>query len=215
MRGTIFRQTMFAEFEKTIHELAEAERAAHRRPVQERLPRVARALLRARFHARRRAGAGVLSHPAFLSGVLRLQVRHGHVGRDGPGRSRHRRRAEGAGRLPRLPRRRLLERPAGPACATRASTWNSPRPSTPPWSNSAGWSRNSTRCCEIGTRTVRSWRNELTVTARSLRSGTMGLPGGRFCGTLVGVAGSPATRYDFCMVTGRIGQTRRTSGDVP
>ncbi len=76
IRGTIIRQTMFAEFEKHHARAGRGGRAADRRTLQERIPQAARALLRARLRARRRTVAGMLPHSAFLSGVLRLQVRH-------------------------------------------------------------------------------------------------------------------------------------------
>ena len=91
IRGTIVRQTMFAEFEKLTHALAEAGE-----PLTVDRSRTstaaAGAVLRPGFRARRRTGAGVPPHPALLPGVLRLQVRHGPVGRDRPGRPRARRR---------------------------------------------------------------------------------------------------------------------------
>ncbi len=85
IRGTIIRQTMFAEFEKITHALAEAGEPLTVERVQAGLPRAARRLLRPGLRHRRRAGAGVLPHPALLPGVLRLQVRHRPVGRDRPG----------------------------------------------------------------------------------------------------------------------------------
>ena len=48
IRGTIFRQTMFAEFEKLAHASAEAGRAADARPLQGDLPRPARSSTSAR-----------------------------------------------------------------------------------------------------------------------------------------------------------------------
>ena len=92
IRGTIFRQTMFAEFEKIAHADGRGGRAAHAGPVSGNLPRAAGALFRARFHPRRGTGPGVSAHPALLSRLLRLQVRHRHVGRHRPGRPRARRR---------------------------------------------------------------------------------------------------------------------------
>ena len=84
IRGTIIRQTMFAEFERTHARPGRSRRAAHGREVQERIPQAARAVLRPRFRDRRRAVAGMPPHPALLSGVLRLQIRHRPVGRDCP-----------------------------------------------------------------------------------------------------------------------------------
>ena len=94
MRGTIIRQTMFAEFEKHDPRLGRVGRAADGRPLQGDLPRAAEALFRARLRAGRRVGPGMPADSAFLSRVLRLQVRHRHVGRDGAGRSRLDRRPE-------------------------------------------------------------------------------------------------------------------------
>ncbi len=138
---------MFAEFERHHARPGRSRRAADRRALQERIPQAAGALLRPRLRARRRAVAGVLPHPALLPGVLRLQVRHGPVGRDRPGRARHRRRQAGAGRLPRLPQGAAAPSTRSTCCAARASTWSSPRPSTRPWPISSGWSASWTRCC--------------------------------------------------------------------
>ena len=90
MRGTIFRQTMFAEFEKLAHASAESGEPLTLDRFKEIYRELLAALLRARFRARRRVEPGVPADPAFLSGVLRLQVRHRHVGGDRPGRSRDR-----------------------------------------------------------------------------------------------------------------------------
>ena len=104
MRGTIIRQTMFAEFEKITHATAESGEPLTVDRLQRDLPRAAEALLRARLRARRRTGPGMPADSALLSGVLRLQVRHRHVGRHRPGRPRPRRRPPRARRLPELPR---------------------------------------------------------------------------------------------------------------
>ncbi len=48
IRGTILRQTMFAEFERVTHSLAEAGEPLTRRSLQERIPQTAGALFRAR-----------------------------------------------------------------------------------------------------------------------------------------------------------------------
>ena len=105
IRGTIIRQTMFAEFEKITHALVEAGEPLTVEALQERVPQAARRLLRPRLRDRRRADAGMLPHPALLPGVLRLQVRHRPVGRDRAERARRQRRQEGTGRLPLLPQR--------------------------------------------------------------------------------------------------------------
>ena len=88
IRGTIIRQTMFAEFEKIIARAGRSRRAADGRTPQERVPQAAGRLLRPRLRDRRRAEAGVPAHPALLPRVLRLQVRHRPVGRDRPQRAR-------------------------------------------------------------------------------------------------------------------------------
>ena len=126
MRGTIIRQTMFAEFEKQSHASAESGEPLTVERFQQTLPRAARPLLRAGVRPRRRAEPGVPAHSALLSGVLRLQIRHGNVGGHRPGgagagkrsrgpsrRSRDRRPDQSPRRLPAVPRRRLLERPVG------------------------------------------------------------------------------------------------------
>ena len=57
MRGTIFRQTMFAEFEKIAHADGRGGRAAHARSLQGDLSRAAGAVLRPRFRARLRSSS--------------------------------------------------------------------------------------------------------------------------------------------------------------
>ena len=111
IRGTIIRQTMFAEFEKETHALVEAGEPL----TVERFKDVYRAVgpvFRPRIRDRRLPSPGVLPHPAFLSGILCLQVCHGPLGCDRAGRARHGRRRGGAGGLSRLLERRLLEIPA-------------------------------------------------------------------------------------------------------
>ena len=76
IRGTIIRQTMFAEFEKIIHALVEAGEPLTVDTLRARIPQAAGALLRPRLRDRPGAGAGVPAHPALLPRVLRLQVRH-------------------------------------------------------------------------------------------------------------------------------------------
>ena len=92
IRGTIIRQTMFAEFEKITHALVEAGEPLTVDTLRKRIPQAARALLRPRFHDRRRAGAGVPAHPALLPRVLRLQVRDRPERRDRPLAARRQRR---------------------------------------------------------------------------------------------------------------------------
>ncbi len=91
---------------------------------------------------------GMPAHSALLSGVLRLQVRHGHVGRDRPGRARDARRPAGARSVSGILGGRLLEIPVGATGGRRGGHATSPARSTPRLRSSAGWSRNSTRCSE-------------------------------------------------------------------
>ena len=81
MRTTLFRQTLFAEFELKIHEHGRARRAADRRCAQQALPRAVAPVLRARRGrraGRRAVRRGVGVHPALLSQLLRLPVRDQH-----------------------------------------------------------------------------------------------------------------------------------------
>ena len=59
-----------------------SRRAADGREVQREYRKLLNDVFRPRLRDRRRAGAGVLPHPALLPRVLRLQVRHRPVGRD-------------------------------------------------------------------------------------------------------------------------------------
>ena len=122
IRGTIIRQTMFAEFEKITHALVEAGEPLTVELPQDRIRQPARRLLRPRLRHRRRAQARMPADPALLPRVLRLQVRHRPVGGDRAERARRQRRQAGAERLPVVPQRRLLEVAARSARKTPAST---------------------------------------------------------------------------------------------
>ena len=104
LRGTFFRQAMFAEFELAIHEAVRERRGAHRHEAHQDVRRAAAALPRQRAgrgpHPRRvRRGVGV--HPALLPQLLRLPVRH-LAGRLDAARTRGDGRQAGrAGALPR------------------------------------------------------------------------------------------------------------------
>ena len=147
IRQTIFRQTMFAEFEKLAHASAEAGEPLTLDRIKEIYHGLLQALLRPRLHARSRIGPGVPPRAALLPDVLRLQVRHGHVGGDRAGRSRARRRRAGTERLSRLPQGRLLERPARPAARRRRRYGKArprrsrARPLRPRWSRN--WTRSN------------------------------------------------------------------------
>ena len=80
-----------------------------------RLPRTAGDLLRAGFHARCPAEPGVPAHSPLLSCLLRVQIRHRHVGGHRLEPARAGRRATGSGRLHPLSPGRLFQGPLGPA----------------------------------------------------------------------------------------------------
>ena len=130
IRGTIIRQTMFAEFEKIAHETVEAGEPL----TVEKFKEIYRGLLKLYFgpdfaiddelalecfripHFYR--AFYVYKYATGLSAAIALAERV-----DG-------RRQARARRLPRLPQRRLLEIPARSACATPASTWKNRSRST-------------------------------------------------------------------------------------
>ena len=100
IRGTIIRQTMFAEFEKITHALVEAGEPLTVERFKSEYRKLLELYFGPDFAHRRRADARMLPHPALLPGVLRLQVRHRPVGRDRPERARRQRRQAGTERLP-------------------------------------------------------------------------------------------------------------------
>ena len=99
--------------------LAEAERAADGRAVQERLSRAAGSLLRAGLRARRRAGAGMLPHPAFLSAFYVYKYATGLSAAIALAERVTRAASANWRRLSQLPQGRLLEVPARPAARRR------------------------------------------------------------------------------------------------
>ena len=110
-RATLYRQTMFAEFELWCSEQTRPYRRFPLRKVRRTQP----AVLRRRDRGRPRDRAGVGPHPAFLLQLLRLSVCHrlcqcGGAVPAHPAGGRTRR-----GGLPALPQRRLLRRPRHPA----------------------------------------------------------------------------------------------------
>ncbi len=125
IRGTILRQTMFAEFEKITHELAERNEPL----TVDRFKSAYRELLEAYFGPDftldPELSLECFRIPHFYTRVLRLQVCDRAVGRDRAGRARRLRRPGGGRRLPSLSPGRLLERPARPV-AQPAWTWKSP-----------------------------------------------------------------------------------------
>ena len=115
IRGTIFRQTMFAEFEKITHDLAEKNEPL----TVDRFKSVYRGLLETYFGPKfvlgRRAGPGMFPHSALLPRLLRVQVRHRLVGGDRPGGPRPQGRPAGAQGLPRLSQGGMFQISPGPA----------------------------------------------------------------------------------------------------
>ena len=151
MRGTIIRQTMFAEFEKQIHASAESGEPLTVDRLKEIYRELLEALFRARFRAGRRVEPGMSADSALLSGVLRLQVRHRHVGGDRPGRPRAQATARAVSatrRLSALPQRRLLERPAGPAARRGRRHGAARRDRRRTWPIRPSWSTSWTGCYE-------------------------------------------------------------------
>ena len=144
IRSTIFRQTMFAEFEKLAHASAEAGEPL----TLERLKEIYHGLLQLYFGPGFALDAELdlecLRVPHFYRTFLRLQVRHGHVGRHGAGRSRHLGRPRRNWTIIWASSRAAARRTRWTCCAGPAWTWRSPTASTTPWPSSARWSRNWT-----------------------------------------------------------------------
>ena len=112
IKGTVFRQTQFAEFELRIHEMAEKGEPITGEALDKLYLDITREVLRprqGRLHRRRLRRARVGVHPALLPGLLRLPVRDvvhrvgGAVG-EGAGRGRG-----GDEALSRVPLRRRIE----------------------------------------------------------------------------------------------------------
>ena len=112
IRGTLFRQTMFAEFEKIIHAIEERGDALTLDVFKSEY----RALLQAYFGAGCRARSGARSrmpaHPAFLQRLLRLQICDRHFRRGRAVRAGARRNARRSRGLSRLSAVRRLEVPS-------------------------------------------------------------------------------------------------------
>ena len=78
IRGTLFRQTMFAEFEKIIHAIEESGDALTLDVFKSEYHKLLEAYFAENFAARSAARSRMPAHPAFLQRVLRLQIRHRH-----------------------------------------------------------------------------------------------------------------------------------------
>ena len=147
IRATIIRQTMFAEFEKITHEMAEAGEPL----TVEAFEGVYRELLDAYFGPDFALDDAADRWSAFASRTS-----------TGPSTSTSTPPAcrppspwpnaclqggpAGTGGLPGLPPGRLLARTRSTCSATPASTWSSPNRSIPPWPASINWSPNSINC---------------------------------------------------------------------
>ena len=78
IRGTLFRQTMFAEFEKIIHAIEERGDALTLEVFKNEYRALLAGLFRSGRRARSGAGSRMPAHSAFLQRILRLQIRHRH-----------------------------------------------------------------------------------------------------------------------------------------
>ena len=80
IRGTLFRQTMFAEFEKIIHAIEESGDALTLDLFKSEYHKAAANLFRGEFRARPAARPRMPPNSAFLSCFLCLQIRHRNFG---------------------------------------------------------------------------------------------------------------------------------------
>ena len=115
-RGTVFRQTMFAEFEREAHAMAERGEALTADSLNAVYASPQRRLLPAgpagRAHRLR-----VDAHPPLLQRLLRLQIRHRLFGGDGACRGHPHRGRGGGGALQEIPFSRFQRAaPGGAAC---------------------------------------------------------------------------------------------------
>ena len=125
IKGTVFRQTQFAEFELRMHEMAQKGQPITGDALAKLYLDITQQVLRprsGRLGRRRLHRARVELHPALLPRLLRLPVRdllHGVRGAGGEGEGR---RSDGDEALPDVPERRRIEVPDRPAARTPAST---------------------------------------------------------------------------------------------
>ena len=127
IRGTIIRQTMFAEFEKIAHALVEAGEPLTVDSLKTEYGNLLAAYFGPDFVIDEELKLECLRIPALLPRVLRLQIRDRPVGGDRAQRARRQRRQAGAQRLPVVPQRRLLE-VAARAPERRRRRHDEPRP---------------------------------------------------------------------------------------
>ena len=97
IRATIVRQTMFAEFEKITHELAEAGEALTVKAFQDAYRKLLADYFGPEFVLDEELELEWFPHSALLPRVLRVQVRHGTCRRDRAQRTRAARRAQELG----------------------------------------------------------------------------------------------------------------------
>ena len=109
IRGTIIRQTMFAEFEKIAHALVEAGEPLTVDCLKTEYGKLLADYFGPDFVIDEELKLECLRIPALLQRVLRVQVRDRPVGRDRAQRARAERRQAGARRLSLVPQGRLLE----------------------------------------------------------------------------------------------------------
>ena len=141
-RGTVFRQTMFAEFEREAHAMAERGEAL----TAESLNAVY-GKLNAAYYPQVRQDALIayewMRIPHFYNGLLRLQIRHRLFGGDGACRGHPHRGRDGGWSATRS------SSPSAPACrlwrhcAWPGWTWKSPRPWIARWTPSTRWWRST------------------------------------------------------------------------
>ena len=83
IRGTLFRQTMFAEFEKIIHAVEESGDALTLDIFKSEYRKLLRCLFRGKLRDRSAARARMSAHSAFLQRLLRVQIRNRHLSSGG------------------------------------------------------------------------------------------------------------------------------------
>ena len=108
-RTTLYRQTLFAEFELKIHTVVEANEALTAEKMTEMYGEINRAFYGAEVNVDPVANIEWGAHPAFLLRLLRLPIRHRHFGGTNAGAPNSARRAKRGRALSELPARRRLD----------------------------------------------------------------------------------------------------------